>query len=70
MLKLETFNQINRVNETCWQIGISPDEKFLALSFYSQPEIVQLCNLKGQVFKMLEGYRRSVHSIASAIDIH
>ena len=52
LIKLNEYNKIPDVCEACWQIGISPDNKFLALSFYSQPNTVQLCDLNGKVLEI------------------
>jgi len=68
LIKLEEYSKIPDVSEACWQIGISPDGEYLALTFHNEPHTVQLCDLKGEIFKKLEGHRGMVHSIAFASD--
>jgi len=68
LIKLEELHKIEDVSEACWQIGVSPDSEFLALSFHSEYNIVQLCDLQGNIFKKLEGHKGMIHSIAFAAD--
>ena len=68
MISLKPYNTIEGVSERCWQLGISPDGKYLALVLASMPDIVQLCDLNGKVFKQLEGHRDLINSVTFAGD--
>ena len=68
MFSLNHLSTIEGVNENCWQIGVSPDGRHLAVSFIAEPNVIQMCDHQGKVFKRLEGHRKRVHSIAFAAD--
>jgi len=68
LISLKPFKTIEDISERCWQLGISPDGKYLALVLASKPDIAQLCDLDGKVFKHLEGHRDLIHSIDFARD--
>ena len=68
MIRLHEISRIPDISEACWQIGISPDSQFIACARHSEPNVVQLLDLQGAIFKRMEGHRRRVHSIAFAGD--
>jgi WD40 repeat protein len=68
LLNLEIIGKIADVSEACWQIGISPDGEYLALSPYSDPATLHLVDLQGKVFQRLTGHRGMIHSIGFARD--
>jgi WD40 repeat protein len=68
LISLKPYSIIEDVSERCWQLGISPDSKYLALVSASRPDVVQLCDLGGKVFKHLEGHRDLINSVAFARD--
>ncbi|MCP4583015.1 MAG: WD40 repeat domain-containing protein [candidate division Zixibacteria bacterium] len=67
-ITLKQLGKIEDISKHCRQIGVSPDGKYLALALFSQPDSIVLCDLKGKVFKRLEGHRGRVHSIEFAAD--
>lgn len=68
MIRLHEISRIPDISEACWQIGISPDGQFIACARHSEPNVVQLLDLQGSVFKKMEGHRAHVHSISFARD--
>lgn len=68
MIRLNEIARIPDISEACWQIGVSPDSRFIACVRHSEPNVVQLLDLQGAVFKRLEGHRGQVQAIAFARD--
>lgn len=68
LLSIEHYGVIGDVSEACWQFGVSPDGQYLAVAARSQPDVIQICNFQGRIFKKLEGHRGLVHSIAFSPD--
>jgi len=68
LISLVKEHSLEDISEACWQFGISPDGQFLAVAKYSRPEVIDLCNLQGKVFKTLEGHKGMIHSISFSQD--
>ncbi len=68
MLNLELQSVVSDISEDCRPFGISPDGQYIAVALNSRPELIQLRNLDGKIFKELPGHKNKIYSIAFSGD--
>jgi WD40 repeat protein len=65
---LELLSIIPDISEDCRPFGISPDGQYIAVAPFSRPELIQLRNLEGKVFKEFTGHKDKVYSVCFSGD--
>jgi WD40 repeat protein len=65
---LELLSVVSDISEDCRPFGISPDGQYIAVAPNSRPELLQLRNLDGKIFKELPGHKDKIYSIAFSGD--
>lgn len=68
MLNLELHSVVSDISEDCRPFGISPDGQYIAVAPNSCPELIQLRNLEGKIFKEFPGHKDKIYSIAFSGD--
>jgi WD40 repeat protein len=68
LIKKELYAVIPDISPGCWQFGVSPDGRYLAVASQSQPDTIQLRNLQGKIYKQLAGHKGPIHSICFSGD--
>lgn len=68
MLNLELHSIVTDISEDCRPFGISPDGQYIAAAPQSHPELIQLRNLDGKVFKEFSGHKGKVYAISFSGD--
>jgi WD40 repeat protein len=68
LLSLELISIIPDISEECRPFGVSPDGQYIAVSPHSRPEIIQIRNFQGKVFKQFQGHKGNVYSVCFSGD--
>lgn len=68
MLNLELQSVVSDISEDCRPFGISPDGQYIVVAPDSRPELIQLRNFEGKIFKEFPGHRDKIYSIAFSGD--
>jgi WD40 repeat protein len=68
LLSFDLVSIIPDISEDCRPFGISPDGQYLAVAPKSQPELINLTNLQGKIFKQFQGHKGPVYSICFSGD--